>query len=143
MYEYYALLRQRHRYPVLPLAVFPVARGSGRDTYAESVLGEEVLRFHYHLIALREVPAGGLPPENPVTHALLPLLRGRPASPVEVRWQAYLGITRTVGEMDRRAVLAGFVDSYVPLTGAELAELRARPIMPERRERCHCWCRTS
>lgn len=128
MYEYHSLLWTRYGVPVLPIAVFIRASGRGQQhgIYAADTLGEEVLRFRYHLLALRDIVAADLPADNPITHALLPLLKGRPRRAVEVRWQAYRGLVRTVSELHRQALLAGFVDAYTPLSEAELAELRER-----------------
>lgn len=73
------------RLPVLPIAVFlkPGHGGITRGEYRETLLGQLIVRFRYLQVAIPDVPREGLPPENPVRHALTPLLRHRNERPVE------------------------------------------------------------
>jgi hypothetical protein len=49
MFEYFMLLRLRHRVPVFPAVIYlsPGAGGMTEETYREDVLGREVVRFIY------------------------------------------------------------------------------------------------
>jgi hypothetical protein len=128
MYEYYTLLRRRRPLPVLPVAIFLKGGrgGVGVDTHSEAVFGFEVLRFQFHLVPLPDVPRRVLPPENPITHALAPLLADPPDDPVELLVKSLQGIGEGTTDPEKRALLAGFLQSYVPLSAEQLYELEAR-----------------
>jgi len=128
MYGYYSLLRRQRRLPVLPIAIYlrPGYGGVTRGRYEEWLLGRRNLLFEYHLVALPDVQRESLTADNPVTHALAPLLAGKTPGPVDQVLDSYTGIMRTTPDPVRQALLAQFVDAYTPLTTEELAELSAR-----------------
>jgi hypothetical protein len=127
MYEYYSLLRLRHRLPVLPIAVFlqPPA-GGAESSYEEYVFGLRTIRFEYHLLVLPQVRRASLPDTNPVTHALTPLVAGRPEDPVELTLTALSGIAHTATDPARQALLGSFVGAYVRLNPEQQADLTRR-----------------
>ena len=57
MFEYYALLRLRHRLPVFPIAILPERGGKSfePETYSEGLFGYEFLNFNYFHIGLKNV----------------------------------------------------------------------------------------
>lgn len=127
MYEYYSLLRLRYRLPVLPIAVFLQPPAGGADSsYEEYVFGLRTIRFEYHLLVLPQVARASLPETNPVTHALTPLVAGRPEDPVELTLTALSGIAHTASDPARQALLGSFVGAYVRLNPEQQADLTRR-----------------
>lgn len=135
MYEYHSLLRLRHRLPVLPIAMF-LRPGGGQagGSYEEYVFGLRTIRFEYHLFVLPEIARASLPDNNPVTHALSPLVSGHPEDPVELTLQALSGIARTGQDPARQELLGSFLGAYVPLTAEQQADLKRRLANNENRE---------
>lgn len=128
MYDYFAMLRLKFRLPVLPMAVFlrPGFGGIGKGQYTETILGLKVLDFEFHQIALPDVPYSQASPNNPVTHALAPLLRDRPVDPVDLLFTSLHGITLTATDEARQELLTVFVSAYVPLSSEQDADLSSR-----------------
>jgi len=135
MYEYHSLLRLRHRLPVLPIAVFLLPEGSGTGgSYEEYVFGLRTIRFEYHLVMLPDVALRSLPVENPVTHALAPLVSGHLNDPVELTLESLAGIAHTAQDPARQELLGSFLGAYVRLTAAQQADLTRRLADNENRE---------
>jgi hypothetical protein len=127
MYEYHSLLRLRYRLPVLPIAVFlrPASSSTG-GSYEEYVFGLRTIRFEYPLFVLPNIALGSLAVENPVTHALAPLVSGHPVDPVELTLDSLAGIARTVQDPARQELLGSFLSAYVDLNSRQQAELARR-----------------
>jgi hypothetical protein len=87
------------------------------------VLGLEVILFRYHLISLPDIALRDLPEEHPLVFGLSPLLAGRPSDPVDVLRSAATGIAKADLDSARKALLADFVDHYVPLSDADSTRL--------------------
>lgn len=135
MYEYYSLLRLRHRLPVLPIAVF--LRPSGSVTsgrYEEYVLGLRAIQFACHLLVLPNIALSSLAVENPVTQALAPLVAGHPTHPVDLTLDSLAGIARTAQDPARQELLGSFLSRYVDLNSTRQAELARRPTDNENQE---------
>jgi len=127
MFDYYCVLRLRRRLPVLPIAVYlkPGHGGITRGEYVETLLDFPIVNFQYHLVAIPDVPREKLPTDNPVRHALAPLLKGRGERPVELLREAYTGIAHTGRDPARQVLLAHLAETYAGLRAGEIAELRA------------------
>jgi hypothetical protein len=127
MYDYYSTLRLRRRVPVFPIVLY-VRHGvqAPLSFHEESLFGRRIVRFDFHPVALPAVLGRDLPVQNPVTHALRPLLPDRQPDPVDLVLECYAGIAATAGNPHREALLAHFVDSYAPLTEKQAAALQAK-----------------
>jgi hypothetical protein len=78
MFEYYALLRLRHKLPVFPVVAYltPGAGGLVRETYNEDLFGDDILTFRYRAIGLPDLSADDyVASENPLAPALSALMR--------------------------------------------------------------------
>ena len=83
MYEYYTLLRQRYRKPIIPIAVFIHGGGDGveEETYNEASLGWRRVQFWYESVSLAHLDAEEYVGKgNPVAAALAALMNRRKAS---------------------------------------------------------------
>ena len=77
MFEYYALLRLRHRLPVFPIAILPERKVKGfePETYSEGLFGHEFLSFNYFHIGLKGILVDDYwDDENPISWGLASLM---------------------------------------------------------------------
>jgi hypothetical protein len=119
-FEYYTLLRRRHRVPVLPIVLYVRGgRGSERwEIYRELVFDAEIVIFRYRRLRLRSLRAMEVAREgNPLACALAALMDRRGADPAELKATSLKGIGSSSLDEARRWELASFVERYLPLQG--------------------------
>jgi hypothetical protein len=125
MFEYYCVLRRRHRLPVLPIGLYLQVglEGLGIDRY-EEVFGElKPIRFEYLYVGLPALPSATyLDGPNALGVALTALMN----TPAEERVQLKAEALRRIMEMEdnawRRFLLGDFVGAYLPLEGSQEVE---------------------
>lgn len=129
MWEYYALLRLRHKLPVFPVVVYLAAGAGGvtQEHYTESLFGQEILRFCYQAVGLPDLNGADYEArdDNPLAPALSVLMRPGPAQRRARRWALLLS-KRSVRALDeaRQALLFNLWETYLPLGPREQTELR-------------------
>ncbi len=139
MWEYYALLRFRHRHPVYPIVVYlsPGAGGLTHETYRESVLGHNVLRFRYSAVGLPDLPGDQyLSAPSVLAPALSALMRTSDVGKPSHMARALQRVAEAPLDEARRGLLAHVVGTYITLSSeeqAELARLMAEPGLAEAR----------
>jgi hypothetical protein len=134
MWEYYALLRFRHRLPVFPIVVYlaPGTGGVTEETYEEALFGRTLLTFRYQAVGLPDLPSDDyVEHANPLGAALSALMRpGRTGR--ALRKALSLRRTEQSGlDEARRALLRYLIDIYLPLNTDEEEELRRIIGQPE------------
>ena len=118
MFEYYALLRILRQKPVLPMALvlLPNAGGLSRQTYQESLFGQEHLQFTYVQVGVRDLDGVMyLQTGNPVGAALTALMQSGQKSPAEIKlaaWQSVINAEQlTRGD---KLFLIQLMEQYLP-----------------------------
>jgi hypothetical protein len=117
MFEYYSLLRVLQQKPVFPVAIvlLPKAGGFCWQTYTETLCGEELVRFRYGQIGLRDLQSQDfLQQANPIAAALAALMQaGR-----EPLAHLKLHILETIVHSDLaypdKLFLSNLVEVYLP-----------------------------
>jgi hypothetical protein len=121
MFEYYALLRRRHRMRVLPIVVY-ITGGRGTDNwevYQEDWFDEEILRFRYRRLRLRGLKAMQVAQENsPLASALATLMDRRGADLAALKATSLQRIGQAHLDEARQWLLLNFVETYLPLDAA-------------------------
>jgi len=99
--------------------------GLGFEEYTETLFGEAFLPFRYWCIGLAELSAEEyLATKNPVAYGLAPLMDHGQLSKPRLKALCLNGIaTSNITEV-QAAILAYFVDTYLPLTQAEEEEFQ-------------------
>ncbi|MBI1929262.1 hypothetical protein HYR99_34080 [Candidatus Poribacteria bacterium] len=125
MFRYFSQLRLRGDTLIWQIVVY-MPRGEaglGFETYTETVFGETFLPFRYWCINLGSLEASVyLATKNPVAYGLAPLMiRGDISNP-RLKVICLNGIASSDITPAQAALLAYFVEVYLPLTPAEQAE---------------------
>ena len=127
MFRYFSQLRLRRDTPIWPIVLYmPKACGGlGFEEYTEMLFGEAFLPFRYWCIGLAELSAEEyLATKNPVAYGLAPLMDHGQLSKPRLKAICLNGIaTSNITEV-QAAILAYFVDTYLPLTQAEEEEFQ-------------------
>lgn len=134
MFEYYALLRLRHKLPVFPIVVYlaPGAGGLVEETYKEILFGRELLLFRYGAVGLPDLSADDyVEQDNPLAPALSALMR--PGATGRALRRALSLRQDAVREVDeaRRSLLINIIETYLTLDAEEEAEFRRLVAQPE------------
>jgi hypothetical protein len=132
MFEYYALLRRRHRIPVLPIAVYVTGgRGTRRwERYREEVFGDVIVNFHFRRLRLRAFKAIEVVGEgDPLTCALAALMDRRGADLATMKARGLQGIAQWGLDEARQWLLVNFLETYLPLKVEE--DQRYRRLLAE------------
>ncbi len=126
MWEYYSLLRLRTRLRVLPLVLY-LRRGAGGvapETYVETLLGLEILRFRYMTVGLGDLRAEEyLERDNVLSAPLSALMFGDRATRVARKIRAYDKVRRSNVDEARRSMLVHMIDRYLTLSEEEEVEM--------------------
>lgn len=137
MFEYYTLLRLRHKIPVFPMVLYlaPGAGGLVEESYREQLFGWEVLSFHYKAVGVPDLRSEDYERRsNPLGPALSALMK--PGHTPRVLRRMMIMAQRSILTADdaRRALLLNVVDKYLPLDAEEEAEFQRLLGEPEYRE---------
>jgi uncharacterized protein YggL (DUF469 family) len=127
MFRYFSQLRLRRDTPIWPIVLYMprVGEGLGFETYTETLFGEEFLPFRYWCISLVQLSAEEyLATGNPVAYGLAPLMNHGKLSKPRLKAMCLSGIAQSEITEVQAAILACFVDTYLPLTQAEEVEFQ-------------------
>src|SRR5579872_1107318 len=127
MWEYYSLLRLRHRKKVFPVVLYlaPGAGGRTKERYAEGLFEEEILTFRYSVVGLADLEADeylGL--ENPLGPALSALMRTSRLGRLLQTASTLRQVLHSAVDEARKSLLVHVIDTYMALSEAEVQQLR-------------------
>ncbi len=126
MFEYYALLRLRHRLPVFPIVLY--LRGGGESTveeYQEELFGQEQLRFRYRSVALARLSAEEYVGASPLGAALAALMRrGKTRDRLLFRREMLRRVLESELDDALKYVLVNVIETYFRLSGEEVERFR-------------------
>ena len=124
MFEYYTLLRQRYRIPIVPIAVFLHGGGDGvvEETYNEASLGRRRVQFWYESVSLAHLDAEEYVGKgNPVAATLAALMNRRKSEPLTLRALMLKAVYGSRLDDLAKFQLRSIIEAYFEL-GAEQAE---------------------
>jgi hypothetical protein len=127
MAEYYALLRLRHRAPVYPMVLYLTAGAGGitRETYRESLFGEELATLSYLAIGLPDLAADAyIEMESPLGPAVASLMRSERYDAVTKTLRALERLAGSRIDEARKSLLARVVGAYSELSASEEHQLQ-------------------
>jgi hypothetical protein len=127
-WEYYSLLRIRHRRKVIPVVLYlsPGSGGLTMERYADSLFGQTYLTFDYHVVGLPDLSADTYANQGELATALSAVMRPATIGRLEQKWQALVEIARSALNDARKLMLANVVESYLILNESENAEIARR-----------------
>ncbi len=136
MFEYWFLLRRRHKAAVFPVALYltPGAGGIVTEKYEVELFGKTQLTFEYHALGIPDLlEADYAGSDNPAVLAFRALMREHKrysrAKPRD-RVARVLGLLTAPAALrmdeNRRTYLIALVEKYLPLTEPERGELERR-----------------
>lgn len=129
MWEYYSLLRLRTKHMILPIVLY-LGRGAGGivpETYVESVLDWEILLFRYMSIGLGDLSAEDFAEkENILAAPMSALMHGEQTDRIDRKIRACERLHKTDLDDARKSMLLYMIDTYLPLSEAEEAEMSGR-----------------
>ena len=122
MFRYFSQFRLRSQVPIWQIVVY-MPRGPGKsgfETYSETLFGKTFLPFRYWCLSLADLDADEhLTTENPVAYGLAPLMNRGDMSNPRLKVVCLNGIATSEITEAQAALLAHFVETYLPLTPAE------------------------
>ena len=125
MFRYFSQFRLRIDGPIWQIVLYLPAGGdgSGFETYTETLFGKTFLPFCYWCTSLGDLEASvSLATENPVAYGLAPLMKHEEMSNPRLKAACLSGIAQSDITEAQEALLAFFVDTYLPLTAVEQEE---------------------
>lgn len=129
MFRYFSQLRLRHDTPIWEVVLYLPRSGCGGigfESYQETMFGETFLPFRYWCISLAELEAAEyLAKGNPVAYGLVPLMQRGELNKPRLKAICLRGIAQSDITEAQAALLAYFVDIYLPLSQAEEEEFQS------------------
>jgi hypothetical protein len=121
MFEYFALLFQRHGLPVYPVAVFSHDRAVAEpEVFGLGLPDLQVLEFRFRVVQLSRLSwRDYLKHRNPVVCALMAKMGVRPADRVRVKLECLRMLVTLKVDKARQHFLSAFIDNYLRLTAKE------------------------
>lgn len=145
MWEYYSLIRLRKGLPVIPIVLYlrpgsisrsysePRATANGTfdglitEIYTEAPLGQETLTFKYSAISLPDLKEEEwCDRDNPLTPAVIALMRSEETNKVLRRLRAYEIVARKQLDDSRTSLLMYAIEKYLKLNKSEQEELERK-----------------
>ena len=126
MFEYYALLRLRHRVPVFPVVLYlRGGQGLSEEEYTETLFGREQIRFRYASVGLAKLEAEEYLENGPLGAALAALMsRAQVPDRVELRAAMLRRIIRSGLDDAQKFLLVNVVETYFELDEEETERFR-------------------
>lgn len=128
MWEYYSLLRFRHRKPIFPVVVYlaPGAGGLTQETYSEGLFGREIVRFQYGVVGLPDLEADEyLQSDNELAPALAALMKSTRLKKAVRKFESLRRTARCEVDDARKLLLGNVIERYLRLTEGEQADMEA------------------
>ena len=124
MFRYFSQFRLRTDVLIWQIVLYmPAGGGLDFETYTETLFEETFLPFRYWCLNLGDREASeSLATENPVAYGLAPLMQRGEMSNPRLKAICLSGIAQSAITEAQAALLTYFVETYLPLTGAEAEE---------------------
>lgn len=124
MFQYYSLLYNEYRKPIIPIAVFSYKENWDKNEFIISVLGEKYLYFKYRTLHLKKMNwRHFIRKDNPVVAALLSKMGYKEEERVQVKVEFMRMLGRLqLAEAEQRLIY-GFFESYLKLNEKEEEKL--------------------
>lgn len=119
MFRYFARLHEKHGLPVYPVALFSFDRPRRQepDTYRLEFPDLAVLTFRFRVVQLNRLDWHNFVERtNPIAAALMAKMRMEPMDRPAVKLTCLSVLARLQLDPARRALISGFVDTYLRLT---------------------------
>jgi hypothetical protein len=148
MFEYYALLRLRHKLPVLPSVLYltPGAGGLTTETYTESLFGQDIVSFRYHVIGLPDLHVEDWQaPGNPLAGALHSGMKVSKHERVARKLASVREVFESRANEAQSALLLAVIDNRLQLSAQEDQEMETtakanpEPIADKYFTTVHAW----
>ncbi|MBC8228314.1 hypothetical protein H8E77_02045 [bacterium] len=137
MFEYYALLRLRHRLPVFPIAILPERKIKGfePETYSEGLFGHEFLSFNYFHIGLKGVLVNDYwDDDNPISWGFASLMDSGERERALLLIECYCRVRDSSLNEAEKSLLLNFIVTCFQLTPDEEADFQRLLKREEHRE---------
>jgi hypothetical protein len=137
MFEYYMLLRLRHRLPIFPIVIYlsPGTGGLTTERHEERVFEREINVFTYNAVGLPDLSADDYQQTgNPLGPALGALMKTSRLGKVAQKYQALRAMAASRVDEARKALLANVVETYLILADDEQTDLEQLVSRPESEE---------
>lgn len=140
MFSYFARLHEKYSLPVYPIALFSYnePRRAEPDVYQVACSDLDVLTFRFRVVQLNRLDwRNFVERTNPIAAALMAQMRIEPADRPQVKLACLDLLGKLQLDPARRALISGFVDTYLRLTMEEqrIFDAELKNIEPERQER--------
>jgi hypothetical protein len=125
MFRYFARLHEKHDLPVFPIAVFSYGapRTKQPDEYHVAVRDLKVLDLRFQAVKLNRLDwRDYLQSDNPVATALMSQMNVAEKDRPRVKLACLRAFVQQRWDPARLRLLLGYVDSYLPLAGAQRVE---------------------
>ena len=137
LFEYYMMLRLRHRLPTYPIVIY-LSSGAGgltAERHEELVFDEQVALFTYRAVGLPDLLADDYQEsQNPIGPALSALMKPSRLGRVVQKYRSLRAMARSRLDDARKALLTNVIETYLPLKAEEQDELGRLIAMPEGKE---------
>ena len=127
MFEYYVLLRLRHRLPVFPIAILPERKVKGfePETYSEGLFGYEFLNFNYFHIGLKGLLVDDYwDDDNPISWGFASLMDSGQQERLLLLIECYRRVRDGSLNEAEKALLINFIITCFQLTPDEEADFQ-------------------
>ena len=119
MFEYFMLIKLRHRLPIFPIAICPERRSKpfGIESYRETIFGHELLSYNYFHIGVRGLLVTDYwSDDSPVSWAFSSLMDKGGEDKIQRLITCYHRIYESGLEDDEKSLLLNFSRTYNQLT---------------------------
>lgn len=140
MFSYFARLHEKHRLPVYPIALFSYdePQRAELDEYRVMFSDLEVLTFRFRVVQLNRLDWHNfIERTNPIAAALMAKMQMEPSERPLVKLACLDLLGKLQLDPARRALISGFVDTYLRLTIDEqrVFDAELKKVEPEQQER--------
>ena len=129
MFEYFMLIKLKHRLPIFPIALCPERRSKpfAVESYREQLFGHELLNFNFFHIGLPGLSVNDYwSDDNPVSWAFSALMDRGDEDKIQRLITCYRRIYESGLSDDDKTLLLNFTRTYNQLTSDQVADLRER-----------------
>lgn len=124
MYQYFSMLYQRHRKPIIPIAVFSYKENWEKNQYIMAFPFFQVLTFNYLTLHLHKKNwRDYITSDNPAAAALLSKMNYKEEERVQVKKEFLRMIVNMQPDPAKERLIYGFFESYLKLNEEEEEQL--------------------